>query len=108
MMKVKVQEQNYDDVLNMDQTQIPHSNHASKILVVKGKKTAHARASTTDTKCVTLAATITSKQKMLAPFLIFKGQPTGCIAMYEFVTYPDAGKYACKDKVWMDGLKMHK
>ena len=107
MMKTKVQGRNQDDILNMDQTPIPYSYHASKTLDVKGKKTIHARASTTDTKRVTLAATVTASGKMLPPFLIFKGKPNGRIAMREFSTYPVGGKYACQEKAWMNEEKMH-
>jgi hypothetical protein len=107
MMKTKVQGRELDDILNMDQTPIPYSYHASKTLDIKGKKTIHARASTTDTKRVTLAATVTASGKMLAPFLIFKGKPNGRIATREFGEFPDSGKYACQEKAWMNEAKMH-
>jgi hypothetical protein len=81
--------------------------YSSKTLEVKGKKTIHARASTTDTKRVTLAATVTASGKMLAPFLIFKGKPNGRIATREFATFPSEGEYACQDKAWMDEVRMH-
>jgi hypothetical protein len=107
MAKVKLQGRNLDDVLNMDQTPIPYSYHSNKTLDTKGKKTIHARASTTDTKRVILAVTVTASGKVLAPFLIFKGKPSGRIAMRKFSTYPNAGKYACQEKAWMDEKKMH-
>jgi hypothetical protein len=44
---------------------------------------------------------------MLTPFVVFKGKPQGWIASCEFGTYPDAGRYACKDKAWMDESKMN-
>jgi hypothetical protein len=70
MMKVKLQRQNLDDVLNVDQTPILYSYHATKTLIVKGQKTFHARASMLDTKHVTLAATIDTSGKLLTSFLI--------------------------------------
>jgi hypothetical protein len=73
MMRQKLVGCNLDDILNMDQTPIPFSYHSSKMLDIKGKKTIHARTSSTNTKRVTLAATVTASGKMLAPFLIFKG-----------------------------------
>jgi hypothetical protein len=79
---------------------IPYSYHASKTLNVKGTKTIHARALTTDTKHVTLAATVTASGKMLSPFLIFKGKPNGRIAMHEFSSDPDSRKYSCQEKAW--------
>ena len=101
-MKEKVAGRNPDDILNMDQTPIPFSYHSNKTLNIKGIKTIHAKASTTDTKRVTLADTVTAGGKMLRPFLIFKGKQNGHIIMCEFSTYPIAGKYACQDKAWMD------
>jgi hypothetical protein len=102
MMKVKLQERNLDGILNMDQMPIPYSYHANKMLNLKGIKTVQGRSSTSDTKRVTLAVTVTASGKLLTPFLIFKGQENGCIAQCKFVTYPAAGKYACQPKAWMN------
>ena len=57
MVRLKLVGRNLDDVLNMDQMPVPFLYHSGKTLVMKGLKTIHARASTTDTKHVTLAAT---------------------------------------------------
>jgi hypothetical protein len=89
MMKAKLQGRDRGDILNMDQTPIPYSYHTSRTLEMKGKKRVHARASTTETKRVTLAATVTASGKILPPFLIFKGQPGGRIAKHEFGEYPE-------------------
>ena len=51
-------------------------------------KTIQVQVSTTDTKHVSVMATITASGKMLPPFMIFKGESRGCIATHEFVTYP--------------------
>ena len=53
-----------------------------------------------------LATTISVSGKILTSFLIFKGQPCECIALREFPMYPDAGKYACREKAWMHEMKM--
>jgi hypothetical protein len=74
-MKSKLEGRNLDDVLNMDQTPIPFLYHSNMTLKVKGARTVYFRASTTQTKCVTLAVTITASSKMFPPFLIFKGKP---------------------------------
>jgi hypothetical protein len=58
-------------------------------------------------KHVTLATTVTASGKMLVPFVIFKGKPQGWIALCEFETYPDTGRYACQEKAWMDESKMN-
>jgi len=81
MMKEKVPGRNPDDVLNMDQTPIPYSYNSNNTLDIKDTKTIHAMASTTNTMCVTLAATVTASGKMLRPFLIFKEKQNGCIVM---------------------------
>jgi hypothetical protein len=90
----------------MDQTPIQFSFHSRTTLDSRGKKTIQVRASTTDTKRVTLAATVTGDGRMLTPFMIFKGTANGRIAKREFGTYPAAGKYACQPKAWMDELNM--
>ena len=108
MMKVKLQGRNLDDIMNMDQTPIPYSYHSSKMLNPKGAKTVQGRSSISETKHVTLAVTVTTSEKLLMPFLIFKGQRNGRIAQHEFVTYLAAGKYACQPKAWLDKALMNK
>ena len=61
----------------------------------------------TDMKRVTLAPTVTASGKMRTPFVIFKGKPQGWITLCQFGTYPDTGRYACQEKVWMDESKMN-
>jgi hypothetical protein len=107
MMRAKLQGRNKDDILNMDQTLISYSFHSRTTLEAVGTKTIQVRASTTDTKCVTVAATVTASGKMLPPFMIIKGAPKGRIAKCEFGTYPSDGKYACQPKAWMDEVNMH-
>ena len=101
MMRDKVADKDPALILNMDQTPIPFSFHATKTMEKKGTKTIHVRSSTPDTKRVTLAVTIYASSGMLLPMLIVKGTANGHIAR-EFVTYPDGGHYACQKKTWMD------
>jgi hypothetical protein len=107
MMKIKLQERNRDEFLNMDQALIPYSYHANETLNLKGAKTVQGRLSLSDTKRVTLAVTVTASGKLLTPFLIFKGQRNGRIAQCKFVTYTAAGKYTCQAKAWMDETLMN-
>ena len=88
MMKVKVEGRNPDDILNLDQMPIPFLYNSNKMLKTVGSKTIQARSSTSDTKRVMLAATVSASGKMLRPCLIFKGSPHGRIAQCEFVTFP--------------------
>jgi hypothetical protein len=101
MMKYKVADKDPALIINMDQMPIPFSFHSAKTLEKKGTKTIHVRASTSDTKRVTLAATVDASGRMLPPMLIFKGAANGRISR-EFATYPDEGHYACQKKAWMD------
>ena len=80
MMRERIADRNKDDILNMDQTPIAYTFHSRKILETKGTKTIQVRASTKDTKRVTVAVTITASRKMLSPFMVFKRVPNGCIA----------------------------
>ena len=107
MVKQKLEGRSLDDILNMDQTPIPFSYHSNRTLEVKGTKTIHARSLTTNTKRVTLAATVTASGKMLMPYLIFKGKPNGRIATREFSMFPSRARYACQEKAWMDEKRMH-
>ena len=70
MMKDKVAECDPCDLINMDQSPIPYSYHSNRTFEMKGKKTIHVRASTADTKRVTLAVTVDASGKMLVPMLI--------------------------------------
>ncbi len=96
MMKEKIMAKNPSHIINMDQTPIPYSFHTNKTLELKGTKTIHVRASTTDTKRVTLAVTVDGSGNMLPPMLIFKSATNGRIANREFVTYPNGGHYSCQ------------
>ena len=91
----------------MDHMPIPFSFHSTKTLEKKGTRTIHVHASTSDTKRVTLAATVDANGRMLPPMLIFKGSANGHISR-EFSTYPDRGHYACQNKAWMDEDMMNK
>lgn len=64
---------NLDDVTNMYQTLIP--NRVAQIgHSKKGKKTIHVHTLITDTKCTTLATTMSRYGKVLIPTLIFRGR----------------------------------
>ncbi len=76
-IKAKIADKDPCDVLNMDQTPIPFSFHSNKTLENKGARTIHVRASTTDTKRVTLAVCLEASGRMLSPLLIFKGARKG-------------------------------
>ena len=64
-------------------------------------------ASTSNTKRVTLTATVDASGRMLPPMLIFKGVTNGSIS-HEFSTYPDRGHYACQNKAWIDEDMMNR
>ena len=83
MMKAKMQGGNLDGVLNMDQTLVPYSYHANKMLDMKGARTIQARSSMSNRKCVTLASTFTVSGKMLTQFLILKGRLHGKIISHK-------------------------
>jgi hypothetical protein len=107
MMRAKLHGRNKDDIVNMDQTPIFYSFHSRTTLEAVGSRTIQVRASTNDTKRVTVAATVTASGKMLTPFMIFRGAANGRIVKNEFQTYPVDGKYACQAKAWMDEVNMH-
>jgi hypothetical protein len=77
LMRQKVLGMNPDDTINMDQTPVPHSFPSNRTLDKKGSKTINVQTSTSDTKRVALAATVTASGKLLTPFLIFKDKTDG-------------------------------
>ena len=107
LMRHKVANMNPDHVLNMDQTPIPFSYHNKQTWEEKGVKTIHSRASTTDTKIATLAATVTMSGEVLLPLLIFKGAKNGRIEKNELPTLPPVCLYAVQKKAWMDESMMN-
>ena len=72
IMKAKLAGKNHDDILNMDQAPIPCLYHSNKVLDVKGAKMVQARASTMDTKCVTLPAQLPRVGRCCHHFLLLK------------------------------------
>jgi hypothetical protein len=63
--------------------------------------------STTDnTKQVTVAVKNGPDGTVLPSMLVFKGQPSGCIAKREFSTYPTTPHYCCQPNAWMDETVM--
>ena len=96
-----------DFILNMDQTPVPFTFNAKRTLESVGLRTIHIRKSTSDTKRVTCAMTVSASGRVLTPLLVFKGAPNGRIERNEFVTYPDDIEYACQSNAWMDERVMH-
>jgi DDE superfamily endonuclease len=100
-------------ILNMDQTPVFFSMLRKKTLNIKGAKTVHVRKSTSDTKRITVAVTITAAGTILTPLMIFKGtagvimKKKGGDIENEFPTYNPQGLYACQAKAWMDQYAMN-
>lgn len=67
MMKGRLAWRKKDNIVNMDQTPIAYSFHARTTLEAKGMKTIQVRMSMTNTKCFTVALTVTASGKMLPP-----------------------------------------
>jgi hypothetical protein len=86
----------------MDQTPVPFSFQSNKTLEKAGIKTVHIRKSTSDTKRVTCALTVTASGRILTPFLIFKGSPKGRIVKKELPNFNKECIYACQENAWMD------
>ena len=105
-MRRKVANMNPDHVINMDQTPIPFSYHSNRTWNEKGMRTIHMRASTTETKRATLAATVTMSGQLLIPLIIFKGVANGRIAKKELATFSPMAVYAVQKKAWMDESMM--
>jgi len=99
LMKEKVAQVNPEDILNMDQTPIPFLFHTTRTLEKKGLKTVNVRASTTDTKRITLTISVETSSRMLPPMLIFQDASNGHTANRKVGTFPDGGHYVCQKNV---------
>jgi hypothetical protein len=86
----------------MDQTPIPFTFNAKRTLELIGVHTVHIRKSTSDTKRVTCALTVSASGRILTPLLVVKGTPGGRIEKREFSTFPNDVLYACQANAWMD------
>ena len=106
MMRVKVQERNPNNILNMDQMPIPFSYHDKCTWEEKGVKMVHTQSSNSETKRATLAATVTMSDEVLPPLLIFKGEKNGRIEKKELPNLPPMCLYAVQKKAWMDESMM--
>jgi hypothetical protein len=103
-----VQSNRHEDyILNMDQTHVPFTFNAKRTLESKKQCTIHIHKSTSNSKRVTCAMTVSASRCVLTPLLVFKGAPNGRIERNEFVAYPDDIVYACQDNAWMDERVMH-
>jgi hypothetical protein len=91
-------------VINMDQMPVYFLMNAKRAFEVVGKKTVHIRASTNNTKHVTMVVMITVDRMLLPLMLIFKGKLNGRIVRKEFPSgnYPTTHFYKCQDAAWMD------
>ena len=76
--------------------------NAKKTLKLIGRKTIQVRKLTSNTKCATVAVTITALGHTLTPVIIFKGAENGRIKKKEFSTYPTNMLYQMQKNAWMD------
>jgi hypothetical protein len=76
-------------ILNMDQTPVYFLMKAKCTLELTGKQTVHIHTLSDNMKRVTVAVMIVADGMVLPSMLIFKGQPSKCIARTEFATYPE-------------------
>jgi hypothetical protein len=63
-----------DFIINMDQTPVYHAMNARSTIEHVGVRTVNMRMSTGNSKCVTVAATITASGKIVPTMVVFKGE----------------------------------
>ena len=91
-------------ILNMDQTPVFFSMHATRTVETVGKKTVNIRVVKNGSQRVTVAVCITAAGNQLQSLIIFKGKETdkgGKILNKELSSYPTAALYATQEKAWM-------
>jgi hypothetical protein len=93
-------------ILNMDQTNSKFGNSPSSTINQRGTRTINMRTGTDDSKCCTVALTVSASGKMLPPMVIYKGTRHGRIATRETRDHPQEMKYAMQPKSWFDEVTM--
>ena len=91
-------------IINMDQTPVFFSMHATHTVETKGSKTVHIRITKNGSQRVTVAVTLTAAGTQLPSLLIFKGKESdkgGKIIRRELSSYPPNAFYATQEKAWM-------
>jgi hypothetical protein len=76
--------------------------HPKKMLEILDKKTIVIRTSTNNTKCATLALTITAAGSQLVPMVVYKGMENGTIKKQELQHHDPTSIYKTQDNAWMD------
>jgi hypothetical protein len=89
-------------IINMDQTPVYFLMHPTRTLDVLGKKTIVIRTTTNDTKCATVALTITAAVDQLFPMVVYKGMENGHIKQRELALIDPTCIFETKANVWMD------
>ena len=93
-------------VLNMDQTNPKFGNSPSHTINQRGACNINMRTGTNDSKCCTVALTVTASSAMLTPMLVFKVTSHGRIAAREIRNHPQGMVYAMQLKAWFDEVTM--
>lgn len=84
----------------MDHTPITFTFYSKHTWEPKGGQRIHVCASTSETRRVALAVTVTMSGELIPPFLIFNGMQNGRVEKTELATFPDMGFYAMPKKAW--------
>ena len=96
-------------IINMDQTPVFFSMHATTTVATVGEKTIHIRTAKQGAQRATVAVAFTAAGNQLKSLIIFKGKELtagGRILSKELKSYPAEATYATQEKAWMSERMM--
>ncbi len=89
-------------IINMDQTPVYFLMHPTRTLDVLCKKTIAIQTTTNNTKCATVALTITAAGDQLVPMIVYKGMENGCIKKHKLALHDPTCIYKTQANARMD------
>jgi hypothetical protein len=91
-----------DYIINMDQTNVYFKQSPKRTIDMKGARTVHMRMGADDSKRCTVAFTVTSSGRKIAPMIVYPAVPGGVIERRELPTHPTGMHYTVQKKGWFD------
>jgi hypothetical protein len=90
--------------INMDQTAVQSESRSRTMIEIRGADALPTSANGDSTALMTVALTVTPEGEKLAPYLVYKGSPTGRIRreISQCPEFPASLIYAVQSPCWMD------
>jgi transposase-like protein len=104
--KINLLGMSYDDVFNVDQTNVPFSLESTYTYDHRGRKTVSIQGAVTSSRATAMIGTNASGTEKIPPFLIYKGSASTTGRIYQELRkregYPAELEYGVQKSAWMD------